>query len=61
MQFKHLEEVPYFLEYSPDLKVKPVSDWTLVNLTIQLKSLSLFKFQFQQSLDLNPGDYGPWN
>ena len=51
----------YFLEYSPGLELNPVSNWTLVNSPIQIEKFKSFKSQFEPSLDLNPGDYGPWN
>ena len=54
-------DVPYFLEYSLGLKLNPVLNWTRVNLPIQIEGLSLFKSRFQPSVDLNLGDYGPWN
>ena len=41
-----------------------VSNWTrspIEHGSSKFKSLSLFKSRFQSSLDLNPGDYGPWN
>ena len=30
-------KVPYFLEYSPGLKLTPVWNWTRVNLAIQIE------------------------
>ena len=51
----------HFLDFSLGLKLNPVSNWTWVNLPIQIESLSLFKSRFQTYLNLNPGDYGPWN
>ena len=44
-----------------------VSNWTLSQIEpgliypSKLKSWSLFKSWFQPSLDLNLGEYGPWN
>ena len=33
-EFGHTKQISYFLEYSPDLKLNPVSNWTQVNLPI---------------------------
>ena len=46
-------DIPYFLEYSPGLELNPVSNWTQVNLPIQIEKFSHFKSWFQASLDLN--------
>ena len=32
----------YFLEYTPGLKLNPVSNWTLVNLPIQIEKFKSF-------------------
>ena len=51
-----LQSIPYFLEYSPGLKLNPVSNWTLVNLPLQIEKIKSFFL----SLDFNPLSIWTW-
>ena len=55
---KYNINLPYYLKYSPGLELNPVSNWTRVNLPMQIEK---FKSLFLPFLNLSPGDYGPWN
>ena len=35
-------DIPYFLEYIPGLELNPVSNWTRVNLIIQIEKFKSF-------------------
>ena len=57
--FKHIYFYKKFTEHSIyriSLNTAQVSNWTRVNLPIQIEKVQVFL-----SLDLNPGDCGPWN
>ena len=56
MKTKQKFNVPYFLQNSLGLKLNPVTIWTRVNLPIHIEEFKVFL-----SLNLNQGDYGPWN
>ena len=50
------KEIPYFLEYSPDIKLNPVSNWARVNFRIWTEKF----IKSFLSLDFNPLSISTW-